>query len=495
MGNPSATLSASEARHLLRRAGFGATQRKISKFTGVRRDVAADRLLNFKTKWKPVGRDIGDKLHSWVKHMMATRVPLREKLVLFWHDHFASSAAKVAARFMGNQNFLLRKYCKGNFKDFVKAINKDPAMLEFLDTVRNHKDIPNENYARELQELFTLGVKDLNGQNNYEQADIVQIARAFTGWTYDYDKATPYFASYDHDYDEEFHDTRGDKVIYKTKGGFLPAGTGRSFIGNGGEFEGEAEIDVVIDIIFDHKDSQGYNTVARHIAYKLLSYFAYPNPTAALVNEVVGDSGFDTNFDISKLVNAIFINDRFYDTAAPAPFDASTKKSVKWPVDYVVSTLRMLKMKVGKKYSEVKGGSYRSLHDHLEDMGQHLFEPPSVFGWDWETRWLSSATSLARYTFARDIGGARGIGLTALRPQKLKEGLLNLTDGGDIVDAITDLLGVKDQLTGAERDVLINYVTDNSPATPVDLTIEYVRNMKLNGLITLVLQSFAYQLH
>ena len=117
--------------------------------------------------------------------MVATPHPLQEKLTIFWHDHFATSNEKVDfPRLMGNQNGLLRRFCKGNLKDFVKAINRDAAMMEFLDTVRNVKEEPNENYARELQELFTLGVKDYDGNPNYDQADIVQIARAFTGWDY-----------------------------------------------------------------------------------------------------------------------------------------------------------------------------------------------------------------------------------------------------------------------------------------------------------------------
>ncbi len=121
--------------------------------------------------------------------MTKTRLQLQEKLVLFWHDHFATSYAKVEdIDLMRNQNRLLRLNCKGDFSVLVKAINKDAAMMEFLDTVRNRKrNEPNENYARELQELFTLGVKDLpaRADANYEQEDIVQIARAFTGWGYD----------------------------------------------------------------------------------------------------------------------------------------------------------------------------------------------------------------------------------------------------------------------------------------------------------------------
>src|SRR6266404_5397667 len=109
--------------------------------------------------------------------------------------------------------------CRGSFKDFVKAINRDAAIIEFLDTTRNHKDIPNENYGRELQELFTLGVTDLNGHPNYTQEDIVQIARAFTGGDYIYNSGEAVFHDYDHDYMAAFPE-RQWKTIYKSTGQF-----------------------------------------------------------------------------------------------------------------------------------------------------------------------------------------------------------------------------------------------------------------------------------
>jgi uncharacterized protein (DUF1800 family) len=123
---------------------------------------------------------------------LKTRAPLQSKLVLFWHDHFATGISKVGdAGLMADQIQLLYQLCKGDMRALVKAISKNPAMMEFLDTVRNDKDVPNENYARELQELFTLGVEDFAGNPNYTQDDIVQIARAFTGWRYDGRDAFP----------------------------------------------------------------------------------------------------------------------------------------------------------------------------------------------------------------------------------------------------------------------------------------------------------------
>src|SRR5690606_21996102 len=137
------------------------------------RGAAADRLLAFKpAAYQPAGKDLRLRQNSWLKYMIGAKNPLQEKLVLFWHDHFATAASKVGnVKRMGAQNRLLRKQCKGNFRTLLQEINRDPAMLEYLDTVRNRKRTPNENYARELCELFALGVKDANGNPNYAQDD------------------------------------------------------------------------------------------------------------------------------------------------------------------------------------------------------------------------------------------------------------------------------------------------------------------------------------
>ncbi len=498
MGDESTLLDAASAGHLLRRTGFGAAPQDVQSIVsrGLTRGQAANELLAFKGKnFKPSGKYIEDAHNKWVKYMIKAKFPIQEKLVLFWHDHFATSNNKVQnVKTMGNQIRLLHVMCIGSFKDFVKAMNRDAAMIEFLDTVRNHKDIPNENYGRELQELFTLGVKDFAGHPNYKQEDIVQIARAFTGWDYEYNSGKSLFHDYDHDYNAEFLADRGPKVIYQSTGGF--GAGGRAFDVNG---EGAQEIDTVIDIIFAHTDTDGKNTVARRTARRLLEYFAHPidDPISpadiAVVDQVVQDSGFAANWNIGALVRAILVNDAFYETAAAAPFTGATKKSVKWPIDYVVSTLRLLGMTLKSKSQFVAGGDFRDIRDQLANMGQTLLEPPSVFGWDWESSWLSSATLLARYNFATDIVSARDKGKSALRTSKFFD--LSLTDPDAILAAVTDLLGVTDQLTSVERNAFVDYLTGGGMHPTLDLTVDDTRNRKLHGLFALVLQSPAYQLH
>jgi uncharacterized protein (DUF1800 family) len=482
-------LTLSDARHLLRRTGFGATAAAAEALTTsyATRGAAVDALLDFTpSRFRPGGRYIEDVHNRWIKYMVKTRLALQEKLVLFWHDHFACSFDKVGdVLLMRNQNRLFRVNCKGNFSVLLKAVNKDAAMMEFLDTVRNRRNQPNENYGRELQELFTLGVEDLLGNPNYEQADVFQIARAFTGWDYD-DKGVAEFHDSRHDYQDDYPQ-RGPKVIFKSTGGFGVNGADYAAAG-----EGPQEIDTVIDIILQHRyGPQLRNTVADHIAYKLITYFAHPSPSLSFVTEVVDASGFAGSWDIAALLKQIFVHDDFYLSAGPAA--PGVPKSVKWPVDFVVSTLRLLHMKLHGKYQETQGGSYASIRDHLTNMGQVLFEPPSVFGWDWELGWMSSSTLLARYGFARDLIASRDGGGGSFRPAKmLSADVFALTGAGAIVDAVADALGI--ELAAAERSALIDYLTDGDPPAPVDLTDEETADRKLRGLVGLLLQSPAFQL-
>jgi len=496
MGNQNSTLTEAEARHLLRRTGFGATQRDVDKIIGKNetRGQAADRLLGYKpSKFRPRNKDIEISHNKWVKFMVRTKTPLQEKLVLFWHDHFATSNDVVGdPKQMADQNRLFRLNGKGDFRVMMNAVNRDAAMMDFLDTVRNSKKEPNENYPRELQELFTLGVFDLDGQPNYAQEDIVQIARAFSGWRTDA-KNVAYLNENKHDQGtgdpgDPFPE-RGPKVIYA---GNLAFGSGGFDFGAAAGTNYAAEIDEVMNAIFAHQDSAGRNTLAHWIGYRLITFFADPDPPNSYIEAMVSQSQFDTSFIVADLLREIFISDEFY-----APLTDPTKLSVKWPVDYVVTTLRLLGMKLKSRYQYVNGGSFNNIRDELGNMGQILFEPPSVFGWDWEGSWVSSATLLARYGFARDAIAARGRGRTTFRPERLFDFAESpAVDPDVVVDAVAALLGVGDSFGpgSAERTALVDYLTDSMGGT-VDFSDFDTRDMKLRGMVGLVLQSPAYALH
>lgn len=488
MGDQNTIINEADISHILRRTTFGPTPKDLNKaikLDGDTRGEAADYVLGFKRKvLKLRGYGVEELHNRWAKHLLKGKTPLLDKTVLFWHDHFSVATSVVDWSDATIQHVKLHyTQALGNFKDYVKAINKDPAMMLYLNTQQNEKAIPNENYARELCELFTIGVTDLNGVDNYTQDDVVQIARAFTGWRIGDPEA--YLDGDDHDTTAEFP-ARGPKTLFANAHGF---GVGGASFTVGGE--GENEIDEVIDILFSHLDSDGENTVARRTAFRMLEFFAYANPDKTIVDEVVAASNFAITWDIEALVRAILVHDAFYETMEEPPFTTATKKSVKWPIDYAISTLRITRLKPKKRWMSIPGGSWITLFDHLSNMGQIIGEPPSVFGWNWEAGWISSSTLLARYTFARDIISARGGG--GFRPDKLVD--TSLTDPDEIADAVLAVLGVSGQFSSAERDELIDYLTDEGANPTLDLGDYNTRHTKLHGIFAMVMQSPAYQLN
>lgn len=497
MGDGSTILTRREARHLLARSGFGALPDEAARITGLPRAEAVDELLNFRPdRFHLRGDDLGHAGNSWARYMLRrrslrplvkarlrlrhSRHALQEKLVVFWHDHFASTIGHAPGT--AQQNLLFRQHCAGNFRDLVKAINKNPLMMTYLGTVRNLANEPNENYARELMELFTLGPNDFAGNPNYDQEDIVQIARAFTGWSIRAEDLSAFLYDVAHDYQDRFPQ-RGPKVIFRNRGVFGAAG--RSFTMQG---EGPQEIDVVTDILFEHRDSDGHNTAARFIAHKLFQYFAHAAPPAAVIDEIIATSGFATSFELRTLLRALFLHDAFYATAGLASDGAP--KSVKWPVDYVISTLRLLRVEGETRYQYLAGNTQFAvqIRTAIGSMGQVLLRPPSVFGWDWEEAWLTTGRILARFSFAMGVCLTRGSGRSRLDLSRLVP--LELSAPAAIVDALTERFGIAEDLSAADRQAFIDYL-----AAPLDLNDPEERNRKLAGLVNLILVCPAYQVH
>jgi hypothetical protein len=284
----------------------------------------------------------------WLYTMIESGHPLREKLTLFWHNHFATSHAKVrSTRLMFEQNLTLRKHALGHFRPFLLDMSKDTAMLVWLDSNRNIAGAPNENYAREVMELFSLGV------GNYSEKDIQEAARAFTGWHHD-----PEVTHFE--YNEVVHDT-GSKTILKQTGNF------------GG--------DDVIRICTDQPACAKF-LVGKLYAF-LVSETAPPKGLLAPLEERFRKS----DLDIADLVKAMLGSKLFYSEHA-------YRKRVKWPVEYALGVVRAVvpaRTPLG------------DLLDPLSKMGQALYAPPNVKGWRFGTDWLNSATLLARNNFAEGV--------------------------------------------------------------------------------------------
>jgi uncharacterized protein (DUF1800 family) len=282
----------------------------------------------------------------WAGRMLNTKRPLEEKMTLFWHGHFATEHEKVNDyRLMLQQIAMLRANATGNFKSLLNGIAKDPAMLIYLDNRRNVKGAPNENFAREIFELFSLGV------GNYTEKDIKEATRAFTGW----DNYGLKFLIH-----EDKHDN-GEKT----------------FLGRTGNFSGEQ----VVDIILAQK------ACADFMSRKLYRFFVREDITPKL-NTQLAELMRKNNYEIKPFLKTLFLSRDFYSPASYAT-------QIKSPVQYVVSTYRKLEM------TEIPGTPYFAII--MANLGQNLGNPPNVKGWDGGRAWINPSTLLQRGNVIRHL--------------------------------------------------------------------------------------------
>jgi uncharacterized protein (DUF1800 family) len=371
---PTDKLTQDDARHLLNRAGFAASAPEVEKFAGLTRTQAAERLvagarevaITPAPKWvgEPIipaskyrdmsqeEREAERKLNVeraldlrewWFREMLTTPSPLTEKMTLFWHNHFATSQQKVRfTTLMYQQNVLLRKHAMGNFGSLLHQMARDPAMLIYLDNANSRKEQPNENFAREVMELFTLG------EGNYSEQDIKELARAFTGWSLDRETGEFMFR-------RGFHDA-GEKSIF----------------GKRSNFDG----DQALDLLLKRPET------AQFITRKLWREFVSPTPDETEVNRLAGvyrDSGYNT----SRLLAAMLTSDAFYSSQNRASL-------IKSPVEFVVGTMKLF---------EIQTPNLRPFVLASALLGQNVFTPPNVKGWPGGENWINSATLLGRKQF------------------------------------------------------------------------------------------------
>ncbi|TMA55918.1 MAG: DUF1800 domain-containing protein [Deltaproteobacteria bacterium] len=452
------------AAHLMARAGFGGSVRDNARYARMGQQRAVERLITVGPTGARAAVRVDDpdgleKIQTWwAKRMVkASSRRLQEKMCLFWHDHFASGASAVQNNlWMSIQNKTFRLYGLGSFKTLVYQVTKDPAMLEFLDGRRNRSGKPNENYARELMELFTLGVIDLNGADNYTQTDVTQLARALTGFVVD-----------DHD--------TGVFVPSRFDGGTKTLFAGKSFqaSGNLGVEDGAGNLlppaQNVVDIFFTHRDSDGALTLPRFLANKLWEYFAYPVPAKALLDELT--AGFIANgFVVSDLLRAMFLHDEFYSPAAKT-------SSVKNPCEYTFHAMRALEAKTNGE----------TLADYLASMGMTLFDPPNVAGWNNGFAWLSSGQYLARLKFAQALAAGRDRPLL-LKPTRLFDP--SGTSAAAVVDSLLGHLGIASRVPAGVRQGLIDYF-----GGATNFTDTTVVEKKVRGAIALMLELPEFHIH
>ena len=361
------------AAHLLRRAGFGGTPDQVRRYGAMTaRDAVASLLtvpsvssiappqeledlggavsmstdpLQRKTMRRERAREGRDAIVTlqlwWLNRMLAAPAPLQEKMTLYLHGHFTSRATAMYPWITYNQNALFRNYALGNLRDLTLEVSKDAAMLLYLNGAQSVAAHPNENYARELMELFTLGV------DNYGEQDVRESARAWTGWRVNRRTDTVTFDVAQHD-----------------------SGV-KTFLGRTGNFTG----DDIVGIIFAQPQC------ARFFAASLLNWFVYNDPEPQLVDHVAALLRHH-DFELTPVLRTILASDLFY---SPRAYRALVKS----PVEFVVGTYSALGLPA---IDEVAVAA-------LGQMGQGLFYPPNVAGWPGGKNWLTSGTMIARQNF------------------------------------------------------------------------------------------------
>jgi uncharacterized protein (DUF1800 family) len=372
----------------------------------------------------------------WIRTMIETRRPLQEKMTLFWHGHFATSFGVVGQAIrMENQLEMLRRGATGNFRALLLGVSRDPAMLRYLDNYRSRREHPNENYARELMELFSLGI------GNYSEDDVKAAARAFTGWTF---RGDEFF------FNRSWHDD-GQKT----------------FLGRTGRLTGEDVIDIILQ----------QPAAAPFLAAKLARFFVMSKVAPTLAS-ALADVFRSQRFEVKPLLRTMFLSEAFY---APE----TRRQQIKSPADLAVGAVRTLGLK--DVPDEV-------LFIVMGMMGQSLFYPANVSGWPMGRGWINSATLLARHNFALLLTESKMPGL----PQRFRSAvprpaLERLVPAGrtcgEVVDGLSELL-LQRKAPDAHREIFVRALGGNERAV-----VDAARTQaELRTVLALMMSTGDYQM-
>ena len=427
--------------HLMRRAGFSATRDELEEYVAKGYDAVVEELLH-PVDPQNLPDDLIRRYHTdqhemrqlsgagayWMYRMITTRCPLEEKVALFFHSLFATGYAKLnQARVLANQIDMFRQFGLGSFRDLLIELSKDPAMIIWLDNNDNHKGAVNENYGRELLELFSMGI------GNYTEDDVKECARAFTGWTLgnaEYmavragkDSVWPYsriawhfdYRDYDHDDSE------------------------KTFLGEVGRFNGQDIIDIIAK----------QEATARFICTRLFQFFAADevDDDGEEVIESMMASYHESDYELRSVLRTLFTSDYFKSEKARFA-------RMKAPVEVVVGAVRQ----AGGYDSPTIG--VEQLPSQAGFMGQGLLQPPTVEGWHEGVEWIESGSLVERVNFAsKQVGEVSRPGVRAIIDR------IATDNGGvlspeELVDKCLDLLG---PIPASEetRSSLIEYASAN----------------------------------
>jgi uncharacterized protein (DUF1800 family) len=412
--------------HLYRRAGFGATrdQLEASLAKGYEAtveellhpedqpDLEEDLIFRYYIDMKE-SRQIDPAQSYWVYRMINTRRPLEEKMALFWHGLFATGFAKLNhAKEMTDQVSMFRRNGLGDFRTILLELSKNPAMILWLDNQENTTAVHNENYGRELLELFSLGI------GNYTEDDVKNCARAFTGWTIrnPIPGAQPYGRhSWEYEFRPDLHDF-GEK----------------EFLGQRGQFDGGDIVDIIVR----------QPAAARFIARRLHNFFVSDEPDGAATEELA-NVYMESNFDIRAVLRALFMSDAFRSRR-------SYYAKVKSPAEHVIGIMRLV------EDMQYPAWGIREIALECRYMGQDLLNPPSVEGWHTGKEWIDTGILVERINFAAaQVGDTSKPGV-----QKIVERLRAMGDLAPeaFVDACLDLMGPM-EVSDTSREALVSFAT------------------------------------
>jgi uncharacterized protein (DUF1800 family) len=401
--------------HLLRRTLFGVKQNNIKAISGKSLSEALDILLTAETVPAPPVNNYNDAAFTdptvqpgqtwvtsaydgnangrrytsfkswWIGLMLNQKTSLHEKMILFWHNHFATETVDIGdARYVYKHHMLLRKYALGNFKEFIKEITIDPAMLRYLNGYLNNKNSPDENYARELQELFTLGK---GPKSNYTEGDVKAAARVLTGYTVNATTISSVF-------DPNRHDTGSKQFSAFYNNATITGKTG---------VNGAGETDELINLIFLQ------NETALHICRRLYRFFVYyeiDDATEANVITPMANLFRSSNYEIKPVLKVLFSSDHFFDPVNRAGL-------IKSPVDLCVGLAREFDMVFPDATDYV---NQYFMHDYIRtlasNMQQNIGDPPNVAGWSayyqepqFHKLWINADTLPRRNQFTDSMIG------------------------------------------------------------------------------------------
>ena len=432
--------------HLMRRAGFGAPYEELETraakgyeatveellYPQEQPDIEYDVLLRHNPSWLE-GSNMEDEQLHWTYRMINTKRPLEEKIALFWHGILCTGYAKLEhAKHMQLQLDMFRRLGMGSFPNLLLELSKDPAMVFFLDNCMSHKDAINENYGRELLELFSLGV-GMDGHPNYSEDDVQVCARAFTGWTianpmprYPYGRYQSQFLYNLADHDE----------------------SEKTFLGETGHWNGEDVIQIIAK----------QPATARFISRHLYNFFVAdepqvpawqhtpPNDPEAI--KTLEEEYFRSNYDVRSMLRVLFNSD-FFKQARFA--------KVKSPTEAVIGTMRVV-----RDFTTFKPGLH-PIAMETRYMGQDLLNPPTVEGWHTGKEWIDSGTLVERINFAADqvgntdLPGVRSIinrlgsEGASLSPERLVDGCLEMLGSYELTDETRGKLVAHAHTSGEAR--------------------------------------------